>query len=87
MASDPAQRLDVPGCYEIYGSEEAAMITHTTVQAPGQARLADLHDQARRNALVRAARRTRRARRQWSRAVRTGARIPRRRPLPADREG
>ena len=87
MASDPARRLDVPGCYEIYGSEEAAMITHTTVQAPGQARLADLHDQARRDALVRAARRTRRARRQWSRAVRPGARIPRRRPLPADREG
>ena len=87
MASDPARRLDVPGCYEIYGSEEAAMITHTTVQAPGQARLADLHDQARRDALVRAARRTRRARRQWSRAVRPGARIPRQRPLPADREG
>ncbi len=21
MASDPARRLDVPGCYEIYGSE------------------------------------------------------------------
>jgi hypothetical protein len=85
MASDPARRLDVPGCYEIYGSEEAAMITHTTVQAPGQARLAD--DQARRDALVRAAPRTRRARRQWSRAVRPGSRIPRRRPLPADREG
>jgi hypothetical protein len=32
------------------------MITHTTVQALGQARLADLHDQARRDALVRAAR-------------------------------
>ena len=87
MASDPARRLDVPGCYEIYGSEEAAMITHTTVQAPGQARLADLHDQARRDALVRAARRARRGRRQRSRAVRPGARIPRRRPLPADREG
>jgi hypothetical protein len=57
MASDPARRLDVPGCYEIYGSEEAAMITHTTVQALGQARLGDLHDQARRDALVRAARR------------------------------
>lgn len=50
MASDPARRLDVPGCYEIYGPEEAAMITHTTVQALGQARLADLHDQARRPA-------------------------------------
>jgi hypothetical protein len=87
MASDPARRLDVPGCYEIYGSGEAAMITHTTVQAPGQARLADLHDQARRDALVRAARRARRGRRQRSRAVRPGARIPRRRPLPADREG
>ncbi len=33
------------------------MITHTTVQAPGQARLADMHYQARRDALVRAARR------------------------------
>lgn len=87
MASDPARRLDVPGCYEIYGSEEAAMITHTTVQALGQARLADMHDQARRDALVRAARRARRARRKRSRAVRPGARIPRRRPLPADREG
>ena len=58
--------LDVPGCYEIYRSKEAAMITHTTVQALGQARLGDLHDQAR--------------------AVRPGARIPRRRPLSADRE-
>ena len=79
-------RLDVPGCYEIYGPEEAAMITHTTVQALGQAQLADLHDQARRDALVRAARRTRRAQRQRSRTVRPGARIPRRRPLSADRE-
>ena len=69
------RRLDVPGCYEIYGPEEAAMITHTTVQALGQAQLADLHDQARRDALVRAARR---AQRQRSRAVRPGARIPRR---------
>jgi hypothetical protein len=42
------------------------MITHTTIQALGQARLADLHDQARRDALVRAARRTSRARRQQS---------------------
>ena len=73
------RRLEVPGCYEIYGSEETAMITHTTVQALGQARLADLHDQARRDALVRAARRARRARRQRSRAVRSGARVPRRR--------
>ena len=38
------------------------MITHTTIHA--QARMADLHDQARRDALVRAARRARRARRQ-----------------------
>jgi len=37
------------------------MITHTTVQALGQARLADLHEQARRDALVRATRRARRA--------------------------
>jgi len=55
------------------------MIIHATVQALGQARLADLHDQARRDALVRAARRARRARRQRSQAVRPGARIPRRR--------
>jgi hypothetical protein len=40
------------------------MITHITVQALGQVRLADLHDQARRDALVRAARRARRGRRQ-----------------------
>jgi hypothetical protein len=38
------------------------MMTHTTVQALGQARIAELHDQARRDALVRAARRARRAR-------------------------
>ena len=60
------------------------MLTHTTVQALGQARLADLHDQARRDSLARA---TRRARRQRSRAVRPGARIPRQRPLSADQEG
>lgn len=54
------------------------MMTHTTVQALGQARLADMHDQARRDALVRAARRARQARRQWSPAVRPGARILRR---------
>jgi hypothetical protein len=72
------RRLDVPGCYEIYGSKEAAMITHTTVQALGEARLADMHEQARRDALVRAARRARRARRQRSREVRPGARIRRR---------
>jgi hypothetical protein len=40
------------------------MITPTTVQALGQARLADLHAQARRDALVRAARRAHSARRQ-----------------------
>jgi hypothetical protein len=72
------RRLDVPGCYEIYGSEEAAMISPTIVQALGQARLADLHDQARRDALVRAARQARRARRRRSRAVRPGAPILRR---------
>jgi hypothetical protein len=54
------------------------MITHTTIQALGQARLANLHDQARRDALVRAACRTRRARRQQSRAVHPDARIRRR---------
>ena len=63
-------------------AEEAAMIAHTTVLAMGQARLADLHDQARRDALVRAVRRARRAagrgaRREFS----DGG------PLPADREG
>ena len=63
------RRLDVPGCYEIYGPQEAAMIPHTTVQALGQARLADMHDQARRDALVRAARRARRGRRQRFRAA------------------
>ena len=40
------------------------MITNAIVQALVQARLADLHDQARRDALARAARRARRARRQ-----------------------
>jgi hypothetical protein len=40
------------------------MSMHNTVQAVGQARLADLHDQARRDALVRAARQARSARRQ-----------------------
>jgi hypothetical protein len=73
------RRLDVPGCYEIYGPEEAAMITHTTVQALGQARLADRHEQARRDALVRAARRARRGRWRRFRAVRLGAPIWRRR--------
>jgi hypothetical protein len=54
------------------------MITHSTVQALGQARLAGMHDQARRDALVRAARQERRARRQRFQAVRPGARILRR---------
>jgi len=46
------------------------MMPHTTIQALGQARLAELHDQARRDGLARAARRARRARRQrsWYRA-------------------
>ncbi len=87
MLPDRHQRLDVPGCYEIYGSKEAAMITHTTVQALGQARLAGLHDQARRDALVRAARRARRARRQRSRAVRPGPRAHGQRPRPSHRDG
>ena len=54
------------------------MMSHTTVQSLGQARLAGLHDQARRDALVRAARQARRARRQQSRAVRPGALLLRR---------
>ena len=29
------RRQEVPDCYEIYGSEEAAMMAHTTVQALG----------------------------------------------------
>jgi hypothetical protein len=86
------RRLDVPGCYEIYGSKEAAMITHTTVQALGEARLADMHEQARRDALVRAARRARRGRRQRFGAVRLGAPIWRRktsagRPRKVIRDG
>ena len=40
------------------------MITYSTIQALAQARLADLHDQARRDALARATPRARRARRQ-----------------------
>ena len=66
---------------------EAAMITPTTVQALGQARLADMHDQARRDGLLRAARRARRARRRRFRAARPGVRIPRESPLSAAREG
>jgi len=38
------------------------MMQHTTVQALGQARLADLHRQAQRDALARAARQARRGR-------------------------
>lgn len=78
MARDRHRRLDVPGRFEIYGSKEAAMITHSTFPALGQARLADMHHQARRDALVRAVRRGPRARRQWSREVRPGTRIWRR---------
>jgi hypothetical protein len=40
------------------------MMQHTTVQALGQARLAELHRQGQRDALARAARQARRARRQ-----------------------
>ena len=40
------------------------MMQSTTMQALGQARLADLHRQAQRDALARAARQARRARRQ-----------------------
>jgi hypothetical protein len=43
------------------------MITHTTVQALGQARLADLHHQAHRASVARAARQARRARRRSGR--------------------
>ena len=86
MVPDLAPALDVLGCYEIHGPKEAAMMTHTTVQALGQARRGDLHDQARRDARARAARRGRRGRRQRSRAVCPGAPIWRRMTLPADRE-
>lgn len=73
-------------------SKEAAMITHTTIQALGQARLADMHDQARRAALARAVRQARRTRRQRSRAGRPGALLLRRitsagRPRRAIRDG
>ena len=61
------------------------MITSTIVQALAQARIADLRDQARRDALARAARRARRARRQHTthratalRAALTQAGVPRR---------
>ena len=60
------------------------MIAHTIVQALGQARLADLNDQARRDALARAARRARHARRHAThratalQAALTQARVPRR---------
>jgi hypothetical protein len=47
--------------------EETMMMQHTTVQALGQARLAELHQQAQRAALARAARQARRARRQQTR--------------------
>jgi hypothetical protein len=40
------------------------MMQHTTVQALGQARLSELHHQAQRDALARASRQARRARRQ-----------------------
>ena len=49
------------------------MMTHTTVQALGKARLADLHDQARRDALVCTARRARHGRRPTPRRAQTGA--------------
>lgn len=42
------------------------MMPYTSAQALSQARLANLHDQAQRDALARAARRARRARRQHS---------------------
>src|SRR5260370_37130771 len=73
------RRLDVPGCFEVHGPEEAAVITHTTVQALGQAWPGDRHEQARRDALVRAARPARRGRRRRFRAGRPGAPIWRRR--------
>ena len=78
----------------ISAAREVAMIAHTIVQALVQARLADLHDQARRDALARAARRACRAQRQHAphratalQAALTRARVPRRRPLSAPREG
>jgi hypothetical protein len=60
------------------------MMPHTTIQALGQARLAELQHQAQRDGLARAARQARRARRQ-----RPGHRTPRflsaraRHPRPA----
>ena len=61
------------------------MMPSTTLQALGQARLADLHDQARRDALARAARRARRPRRQHAthRTPRLLAALTRRARRPA----
>src|SRR5262245_20035585 len=88
----PGRRLTVPepggpDCYKIYRSEETTMPRYTIVQALAQARLADLHNQARRDELARAARRARRARRQHAtrRATALLAALTRRarRPGPA----
>jgi hypothetical protein len=50
------------------------MMHYTTAQALGQARLAELHQQAQRDALARAARRARSARRQHAAERTPGAR-------------
>jgi hypothetical protein len=67
--------------------EETTMMQHTTLQALGQARLAEIHRQAQRDALARAARQARRARRQQSgypgRAVLAAVTAWARRPRPA----
>jgi hypothetical protein len=61
------------------------MMPHTTIQALGQARLAELHRQAQRDGLSRAARQSRRARRQRSgyrAAAIPAARVRDARPAP-----
>ena len=56
--------MSFPPCHHShYACEEAMMMHHTAAETLGRARIASLRDQARRDALARAARRARRARR------------------------
>ena len=65
------------------------MMPHTTIQALGQARLAELHRQAQRDSLARTARQARRARQQQSghpaRGILAVVTTWARRPRPAPR--
>lgn len=68
MTPCPSVRFYRPQMKEAqFSTRETTMMQHTTVQALGQARLADLRHQAQRASLVRAARRARRVRRQSGR--------------------